>query len=411
MISEISSDVKHNLILFSVFSLLSSFVLTRGVFLIYLSSKGLSLLEVATYQAVYSISSSILEIPTGYFGDRFGKKKSLLLGMILLVSHSFFMILSGDLVGFLIMGVLEALAYSFISGSDSALLYEILEDMNSKEKYLKINSFLLSARSITTGSALLIGSFIAKFSWDLLYILTMIIFTVSIFSLMFVKERKVEKKEKVGKTDFTYTKENLKKNILYHAPIVFIIFFIASSLIDGFFMSYYNFNQLIMQDFNITVEFIGMFFSILYFINSIAYLSVNFLTKYFSKKQLFIYILFIEFILFLILSFVHLPVIIILLSIAICFFPEILFTISDSIIQQYIRSDYRATILSSVSLLRSLMSSIIYIVLGYCFELFSIQTSILLIGIIGLIGCFTLLILAKNYKIKLRGNTHEKSND
>lgn len=399
---------KSSLFTFLLYSIFSSFVLTRGVFLVYLASKGLSVLEVSAYQAIYSLSTTLLEIPTGFVGDKFGKKKSLLLGNILLSLQAFFMIINNNHIFFMILATMEALAYSFISGSDSALLYEIIKTDNNEEKYLKVNSRLLSIKSITTGLALLVGSIIAKYSWTILYLLAVLIIIISSIILVFVQEPHVEKAitaEKGDKFSLHSLKNTIKKNIIYPKEMLFIIFLIATSLIDGFFMCYYNFNQIILETLNVNIEIIGLFFSALYFINSVAYLLADFLNKHINKKNLFIGILFIESMLFISLAYANSTMVIMLISILISFFPEVLFIIADSIIQNNIISDYRATILSIVSLIRSLMTSVVYIVLGAIFNLINIRNIFMFIGI-GICICTitVLLIMNRSKKINVQTN-------
>lgn len=390
-----------NLYLYSGFSILSSFILTRGVFLVYLASKGLSVLEIASYQAVYSIFTTFFEIPTGYLGDKIGKKSSLIIGSTLLVLQVFFMMINNNHFLFMVLAAMEALAYTFLSGSDSALLFEIIKSDGKKndEAYLRVNSRLLSIKSVVTGTALLIGSVIAKFSWTLLYLLTILILLVSILVLLFVHEPKIEKQVQVGKNrkfSFSSIKSLIANNITYSNKKIFITFLVGSSLIDGFFMCYYNFNQIIFDKVNIDVSIIGMFFSALYFINSIAYLLADYLNTKTSKKNLFLIILFIESGLFLSLSLVSSIVMIMLISILISFLPEILFTLADSVIQNNIYSDYRATILSIVSLVRSLMTSVVYIILGALFDVIEVKYIFIGLGVsIALCAFVSIIVLKK----------------
>lgn len=83
-----------NLLFYTLYKVLTSIALTRGIFLLFLTHKGLSVSEVALYSIVLNISITIFEIPTGYFGDKFGKRNSLMLGCFLLALHSFTMIIS-----------------------------------------------------------------------------------------------------------------------------------------------------------------------------------------------------------------------------------------------------------------------------------------------------------------------------
>lgn len=157
--------------LYCLYLFVSSFVMTRGVFLLYLASIGLNILQLAIYQSIYSVSTAILEIPTGLLGDKIGKKKSVMIGTLLLAIHAALMYWNELIFIFLLLGFLEAFAYSFISGSDSALLYEILEHSNLEHNYLRINSIIMSVRSAITGLALVLGAFLAEISWGYVYLI------------------------------------------------------------------------------------------------------------------------------------------------------------------------------------------------------------------------------------------------
>ena len=53
-------------------TVLAGFVLNRGVFLLFLAEKGMSVTEIALYQALFNITTVVLELPTGLIGDFFG---------------------------------------------------------------------------------------------------------------------------------------------------------------------------------------------------------------------------------------------------------------------------------------------------------------------------------------------------
>lgn len=110
--------------IYSAFFVLAGFVLNRGVFLLFLADKGMSVTEIALYQALYNIATVVLELPTGLVGDFFGKKFSIQVGVLLLFFHTAGMLLlSGPFL--VALSLVEALAYSLQSGSEQALLYEI----------------------------------------------------------------------------------------------------------------------------------------------------------------------------------------------------------------------------------------------------------------------------------------------
>lgn len=88
---------------------------------------GLSLTQILLLQGIYSIAMAIMEYPSGYLSDRIGYRAALnfasLLGIIGWGCYSFADSFSQVLVAEIILGI----SFSFISGSDSALLYESLK--------------------------------------------------------------------------------------------------------------------------------------------------------------------------------------------------------------------------------------------------------------------------------------------
>lgn len=138
---------------YSAFFVLTGFVLNRGVFLLFLAEKGMSVTEIALYQALFNIATVVLELPTGLVGDFFGKKFSIQVGVLLLFFHTAGMLLlSGPFL--VVLSLVEALAYSLQSGSEQALLYEIVRNSGQEECFLTINARLLAAQSIATGVAM-----------------------------------------------------------------------------------------------------------------------------------------------------------------------------------------------------------------------------------------------------------------
>lgn len=79
--------------IYSTFFVLAGFVLNRGVFLLFLAEKGMSVTEIALYQALFNIATVVLELPTGLIGDFFGKKFSIQVGVLLLFFHTAGMLL------------------------------------------------------------------------------------------------------------------------------------------------------------------------------------------------------------------------------------------------------------------------------------------------------------------------------
>ena len=56
------------------------FLLAMPIAVIFFQDNGLSLSEVMTLQGIYSLTIAIMEIPSGFLADRFGRKQTLVFG-------------------------------------------------------------------------------------------------------------------------------------------------------------------------------------------------------------------------------------------------------------------------------------------------------------------------------------------
>ncbi|ACN17061.1 permease of the major facilitator superfamily [Desulforapulum autotrophicum HRM2] len=98
---------------------------------------GLSLTKILLLQGIYSVAMIIMEYPSGYLGDRIGYRTALnlasLLGIIGWGLYSFADSFALVLMAEIILGI----SLSFISGCDSALLYESLKADNQEQHYAR----------------------------------------------------------------------------------------------------------------------------------------------------------------------------------------------------------------------------------------------------------------------------------
>ena len=82
------------------------------------TSNGLTMHQVMILQAVYSVSIVVLEIPSGYFADVIGRRRTLILGAILGAAGYAVYSFSYGFLGFLVAELVLGFGQSFISGAD-----------------------------------------------------------------------------------------------------------------------------------------------------------------------------------------------------------------------------------------------------------------------------------------------------
>ena len=94
------------------------------VFVFYLQHRGLTLAQVNALQFVPLLTITAFELPTGVFGDRFGRARSVMAGLICIGLSEAAMLIAHQFWHFILLQVVLGIGFAFISGSMTALLVE-----------------------------------------------------------------------------------------------------------------------------------------------------------------------------------------------------------------------------------------------------------------------------------------------
>ncbi len=154
-------SLEKNIIQLYLIKLSKWLMLIMPVVALFYADNGLDDFDIYLLQAIYSISVAVLEIPSGYMADVIGRRTSLVLGSILgtlgFVLYSF----SHSFGGFLFAEIILGIGGSFISGSDSALLYDSLAAMGRQNRYLQYEGRITSLGNFAETAAAICGGVIA----------------------------------------------------------------------------------------------------------------------------------------------------------------------------------------------------------------------------------------------------------
>ena len=119
--------------------------------------------ELFLLHGIYSFIIAILEIPSGYIADVWGRKNALVAGMIF-GTAGFASYATGEgFVGFLIAEIFLGIGHAMISGADSALLYDSLLDVKKEKQYLKYEGRLTAYGNFSEAGAAILGGIIANY--------------------------------------------------------------------------------------------------------------------------------------------------------------------------------------------------------------------------------------------------------
>lgn len=182
----------HNIIRLYIIKAAKWFMLIMPIVVLFYQENGLGMQEVFILQAIYSIAIVMLEIPSGYFADALGRKKTLIIGSILgfagYVVYSF----SFGFWGFLIAEVVLGFGQSLISGADSALLYDTLLLHNREQDYMKHEGRMISLGNFTEAIAGIAGGLLAAISLRYPYYFQSVIAFVAVPAAFTLIEPKIQ---------------------------------------------------------------------------------------------------------------------------------------------------------------------------------------------------------------------------
>lgn len=383
-----------NIIILLLIDFLFALYFIENVRQIYFINLGINIKNVGILIFIYTFSKTIFEVPTGYISDKYGRKISVIIGVIivffatiLLYFQNFYILMLSSLIlGF---------GKTFISGSFDAIIYEEINNINNEKIKLiqNINKYMWY-----------FGYSISAYISIVLYerynnINIIILLTITILFLITLLLLTVKDKEKNCNKNINF-KEGIKYIIGHKKLIGIMINFLCFVMIDipfDFYILVY------FSELGITLTDSAIIISILTFIPSFFSL---FVLKINYKFDILIvkYIHILTSIIFILITFTNNKIIILTLL----FIKGIIFSIGSPsrnlLKNKLIINKYRATALSVFSLIVGLSSSIFTplfsIIWGFTNIQFAIRTLSLLSIIIILINAKTFLKELKEIDMK-----------
>ena len=154
--------------LFAVQALLM-FILWVPIWVVFLQRKGLSLTQVGLLEGVAWTITAFLEVPTGAIADRWGRKASIAVGASLYALAMFLILAEALSPAFLLGYALWNSSTAFVSGADSALLYDSLKADGRAAEAAKQTGRYAAINQASQGIASLVGAAIATIDINLCF--------------------------------------------------------------------------------------------------------------------------------------------------------------------------------------------------------------------------------------------------
>lgn len=151
--------------------LLSRLGFQRGIFLVFLADRGLSSAQIGWLEAALFISIVLAEVPAGIACDRFGHRTAVGIGLTLLAANGLGLALGEALAieGYLLLFLVEGIGFAFISGADSALLYELLAERGRAGELVAVAGRARALGAVAMAAAIAAGGALERVSWAAVY--------------------------------------------------------------------------------------------------------------------------------------------------------------------------------------------------------------------------------------------------
>lgn len=193
--------IKSNIWKYYVFSFLSMFIIFLPFIVYYFQELGFSIGKIAILNSAAALALFFFEIPSGYIADRFGRKNSLILSVIMQIISMIILYMATSFSVLIIAHIMLGLGVAFLSGADTAFIYDSLLVMKKEKDFKKIAGKAKFFGEIAVILSALIATLIIKFGIRQTILWTLVGHVLLLFVTLSFKEpekhKNIEKKPAV----------------------------------------------------------------------------------------------------------------------------------------------------------------------------------------------------------------------
>lgn len=348
---------------------------TIGVFVVFMLSIGLSLAEVSIVISSYLILSSIGQVPSGIFADRYGYKTSLIIGSLFFLGGTIFFAFAQNFYWFLTGYSLMGFGSAMKQGADHALLYEGLKADEKQNSFKKVAGKLDLYTNILWVITAISGGFLYSISERLPFYAEIVLVLISTIIIATAKEPKKESKHFPV---WDHVKSSLKQ--AFQTPN-FSKIFVFSALIGSIALTTFQYLQPLYKSLEINEVYFGLIAAGTFAVKGFGAWSAEKVGKMFTIDK-YIILHAAIFGLFLILLqntsalFFIFPILAVFYFLRGLYAPTVSTYINDKV-----DSSNRATMLSVNSQLLTIVTSVSLLFTGYIADRYDLSTTFFVISI------------------------------
>lgn len=377
-----------------VIKALRSGMFSMAIIVLFFQQHGLTMREVTLLQSLFALAVIVFELPTGYYADHYGRKKSIVIGGCFSSLGYLAYSLSNTFPQFLGAEILLAAGCGFVSGADSAIIYENTDGKNGNRAFIKTEGNGAGAGMFSEALTSLVGgSFLALVSLRLpLYFDALLALSVIPVALTLHEAQKPKKQKR--ESSLVSMWRLMKYSLHEHVEIKWLILY--SGLVSASTLTMVWFIQIYWEAAHIPTSMFGILWATLLCIGAWVSLRADLMEDRLGRKVSLIIL-----VVFPAAAYFFLGAHVSAWSIVFIALFYVTRGLNNPIMKSYlnglISSEKRATILSAQSLMGRLIFAVIGPVMGGIHDAYSLQTAMFAcFTLFAILGVIALMFLHKN---------------
>ncbi len=356
------------------------------IVVLFYQDNGMGMHDIFILKAIYSVAIVVMEIPSGWMADIWGRKKTLILGAVLgsagFLAYSF----SYGFLAFAVAEIILGIGHSFVSGADSAMLFDSLKADNKTKEYTKQEGRITSTGNFAEAIAGILGGFLAAISLRTPFFFQFAVAAIAIPAALTLIEPKIHSTEHVR--SIKKLVQNIKKTLVVNKNLRISI--LLSAVTGTATLTFAWLVQPFFKAIDLPVEMFGIFWTALNLTVGVSSVFAHRVELFFGKRYTLLVI-----ILLLSVGYFLSGIAITFWGVAFLFLFYLVRGIATPVlknyINQYTESEVRATMLSVRNFIIRISFAVIGPLLGWITDNISLNYAFILAGGIYLISALIIV--------------------
>jgi hypothetical protein len=154
----------------------------------YWQQHGLTVEGILWLQALFAVTAVVMEVPSGYLADLFGRKWALVTGCLFVALGAGLYLAPGSLLAFCFAEVFFAIGWSMLSGADVALLYDSLQKLDRTAEFSRIQARLHTLSTVSAAVFGVLGGLFWFYSIWLSWLIVVLLLALGAYVSLNLKE-------------------------------------------------------------------------------------------------------------------------------------------------------------------------------------------------------------------------------